>query len=540
MSKRHPSRRLFLGGLGAAAAGAALPPALQSLLRPVVAHAETGAAPQRLLMIHRPCGTSSLGNGRWWPKGGATGWTASPLLASFTDGKLASLQNQMVVLKGLTCPRNQSWLGDAHASGFLGMVTPPVKDVGAQSWPQSPSATPSSRADPNGKTITPADQSIDQLFASQIAALKGTPVPSVQLTASTESSDQTGDMHALRVTSYARGAGGGAVRPLWPEPSPAAAFKNYFAAASMNLTAEQAARAAAQRKSVLDFALGGLTSLRAQVPASQLSKLETNLDAIRQLETSLAAPATGMSCMPPSFPGGPFQPSAPMFSGSSSQGGVTSVGPLDAQTFTMWQQHKEIIKALFLCDITRVVSFTFAYGNSGIHFQSGVLKDASLAGKYVDPNGAPIGNPNGHHDISHGIGAGAVDAQYIIDKYYCDRTAELLAELAATPDVGGGSLLDNTLVVFWSEVSDGNSHGIIDMPVVLFGGKFLKLRGGSFLQLGNAATNGQFQPGGHYTKGPAPYTSDLWVTTAQAWGLSSMTTYGDPMWNTGSVSGIYG
>jgi Protein of unknown function (DUF1552) len=525
-------RRTFLGGLGAAGATA--------LLRPLLAHAQAGVAPQRLLFIHRPCGTSSLGNGRWWPTGGTTGWTASPLLSSFTDGKLASLQNNMVVLKGLTCPRNMNWLGDAHGGGYLGMMTPPVKDVGTLSWPQSASASPANKADGHSKSLMPSDQSIDQLLLTQVAALGGTPIPSVQLTASTESSDQTNDLHCLRVTSYAKGTNGSQPRPLWPEPSPAIAFKNYFGAGLMNLTPAQMMRAAAQNKSVLDFALGGATSLQSVVPKSQLPKVQAQLDAIRQLETSVAATATG-TCTAPSFAGGPFQPSAPMFSGGSGQGGVTNVGKLDQETYPMWEQHKEIIKTLFMCDLTRVISFTFGYGNSGIHFQNGVLDDPALAGKYKDPSGNAINNPDGHHDISHLVGGGdAVAAHYIIDKYYCDRTAELLAEMAATPDIGGGSLLDNTLVVYWSEVSDGAAHGVVDMPVLLFGGKFLKLKGGSFLQLGNASANAPFSPGGQYAKGPAPYTSDLWVTTAQAFGLSSMTAFGDPMWNTGRISGVFG
>ena len=66
-------RRAFLGGMGMTAVGA--------MLRPILAAAAGNGPPQRLLMIHRPCGTSSLTNGRWWPTGGATGWSASPLLS---------------------------------------------------------------------------------------------------------------------------------------------------------------------------------------------------------------------------------------------------------------------------------------------------------------------------------------------------------------------------------------------------------------------------------------------------------------------------
>src|SRR6516165_8493899 len=114
-------RRSFLAGLGATSLGI--------MLRPLLAYAQAGVTPQRLLIIHRPCGTSvgTSNDARWWPSGGKTGWTASPLLSSFTDGKIASLQNQMVVVQGLSCPRNMNWNGDKHGSGFLGMMTPPVK-----------------------------------------------------------------------------------------------------------------------------------------------------------------------------------------------------------------------------------------------------------------------------------------------------------------------------------------------------------------------------------------------------------------------------
>jgi hypothetical protein len=104
-------------------------------------------------------------------------------------------------------------------------------------------------------------------------------------------------------------------------------------------------------------------------------------------------------------------------------------------------------------------------------------------------------------------------------------TAKLLLDMKNTPDgAGPGSLLDNTLVVFWNECSDGNSHGTADMPVLVFGGKFLKLQGGKFLDFGK---NGR-------------YMSDFWVQTAQAWGYTQLTTYGDAMWNKGPMPGLYG
>jgi hypothetical protein len=119
-------------------------------------------------------------------------------------------------------------------------------------------------------------------------------------------------------------------------------------------------------------------------------------------------------------------------------------------------------------------------------------------------------------------------------------TAQLLAELDATKDIDGNTLLDNTLVVFWNENSCGGNHGAVDMPVLLFGGKFLKMQGGSFLTLktpgGGVTTQ---KPNGSYAKPDGPYMSDLWTTVARAWGYN-LPAFGDAAWNTGPISGIFG
>src|SRR5678816_3419462 len=65
-------RRSFLGGLAATGAGA--------LVRPLVAQAQSATgAPQRILHIHRPCGSEMT---KWWPTGGTTDWVSSPLISS--------------------------------------------------------------------------------------------------------------------------------------------------------------------------------------------------------------------------------------------------------------------------------------------------------------------------------------------------------------------------------------------------------------------------------------------------------------------------
>jgi hypothetical protein len=103
--------------------------------------------------------------------------------------------------------------------------------------------------------------------------------------------------------------------------------------------------------------------------------------------------------------------------------------------------------------------------------------------------------------------------------------------------MSGGSLLDNTLVVFWNECSVGNSHDWKDMPVLLFGGKFLKLNGGRFFDFGAKAG------------GAGRYMSDVWTQVSKSWagaegvtgtGYEPLVKYGADQWNTGEMSELFG
>ena len=184
------SRRNLLAGLGATGAGA--------LLRPLLAQAQTQAgAAQRLLLIHRPCGTDM---NKWWPSGGETDWLSSPLLSSFDR-----LRNDMVILKGVDCPRRQEWLGDKHGAGMIAMVAPPPRDKGSDLhvWPVLPGYTVAQQNNTNAKFFTAPDKTIDQLLLEKVPALQGALIPSVQLTASSESADSRRDC-CLRVVSYSK------------------------------------------------------------------------------------------------------------------------------------------------------------------------------------------------------------------------------------------------------------------------------------------------------------------------------------------------
>jgi hypothetical protein len=81
--------------------------------------------------------------------------------------------------------------------------------------------------------------------------------------------------------------------------------------------------------------------------------------------------------------------------------------------------------------------------------------------------------PEGHHDLSHrpDNDRTAQDKLTRINRWYCEQLAYLARRLAETPEPGGGgSLLDNTLLIWTNELGKGNSHTLDNIPFVLVGG----------------------------------------------------------------------
>ncbi len=83
-----------------------------------------------------------------------------------------------------------------------------------------------------------------------------------------------------------------------------------------------------------------------------------------------------------------------------------------------------------------------------------------------------IGVSEGHHELSHHPDSNkeSVDKLTKINKWFCEQLAYLAKRLAETPEPGGGgSLLDNTLIVWTNELGKGNSHTLDNIPFVLVG-----------------------------------------------------------------------
>ena len=98
-----------------------------------------------------------------------------------------------------------------------------------------------------------------------------------------------------------------------------------------------------------------------------------------------------------------------------------------------------------------------------------------------------LGIEEGHHGLSHEPDKNEEAQQQLtqINKWYCEQLAYLTRRLAETPEPGGGgSLLDNTTIVWTNELGKGNSHTLNSIPFVLVGkglgfkmGRSLNLKG---------------------------------------------------------------
>jgi hypothetical protein len=259
-----------------------------------------------------------------------------------------------------------------------------------------------------------------------------------------------------------------------------------------------------QRKSVLDFVRTDLDRLGKVVPAAQRVKLDSHLDGIRLLEAKLSsmsttpAPMTATAgCMKPTLGAEP----------ATRQSGREKDEVIHA---TVCANNLAIIRAAFQCDLTRVASFSFADANNDLHPQAFVPGYSS----HIDGN---------HHDgVSHG-GKQNKDAQVAkreTDMFYGNLTAQaLLAMDEVKEGAAGETLLDNTLVFYFSECSYGDDHEMIDMCSLLFGGKFLKLATGNYF---------------NYT--PKIYQNDVYTSLLNAWGLPT-DRFGDPKYCKGAGPG---
>src|SRR5262249_54904092 len=94
-----------------------------------------------------------------------------------------------------------------------------------------------------------------------------------------------------------------------------------------------------------------------------------------------------------------------------------------------------------------------------------------------------IGVADGHHPVSHNNGVPEQVAKKAkIDVYHLTLFAEFLQKLKSTPD-GDGNILDHSLFLYGSGMSNGNQHIHTNRPILTVGGAAGKLKGNKHVRV---------------------------------------------------------
>ena len=219
--------------------------------------------------------------------------------------------------------------------------------------------------------------------------------------------------------------------PLAKEMDPSSVFERLFGTPDKVSQGGPTSPLATRRKSVLDYALEDANSLKRKLGAADSRKLDEYLYAVKDVENRIGRSdklQLGENGLP----------------SYSRPAGVPRV----------WEEHcklmMDMIGLAIRTDATRVLTFMMANEGSNRGYPE-------------------IGAPESHHDLSHhGKSEDKQTKLQKINLFHLQQFAYLADQLSAV-DEGGESLLDRTMILYGSGISDGDRHNHDDLPILMLG-----------------------------------------------------------------------
>jgi hypothetical protein len=316
--------------------------------------------------------------------------------------------------------------------------------------------------------------SADQIAAKELG--KFTQLSSMELGLETQA--LAGNCDSGYTCAYMSMSWRGATSPVPTEINPRAVFERLFGDGESTDPAARMARLENQ-KSVLDYVTGSLSRLRGTVGGGDKRKLDEYLEAVRDIERRIQrAEEQNVTMQLPHME----RPSAV---------------PDHYEEYSKLMMDLQVIA--WQTDMTRVVAFTMGRDGSNRPYRE-------------------IGVSDGHHSISHHQNdPERVEKLVKIDELHVAMFAYLLQRLQETPD-GDGTLLDHSLIVFGSSLSESNIHTHDDLPIVLAGGG-----------------NGQVKGNRHLVYPKETPLNNLFLNMFDVAGLPHVEGFGD---STGRLTGV--
>jgi hypothetical protein len=124
------------------------------------------------------------------------------------------------------------------------------------------------------------------------------------------------------------------------------------------------------------------------------------------------------------------------------------------------------------------------YDLAALAYQAGITRVFTfMVAREVSNRTYPqIGVPDGHHATSHHQNKPEkIEKLVKIQSYHLGLFAEFLKKLESTPD-GDGSLLDHSLILYGSNMSNSNLHNHFPLPNLVLGGGAGRVQGGRHLR----------------------------------------------------------
>jgi hypothetical protein len=233
--------------------------------------------------------------------------------------------------------------------------------------------------------------------------------------------------------------------PLPMESNPRKVFAMLFGEGA---TADERVAIVKQKRSILDFITERTHALQMELGANDKVLLDGYLDTVREIERRVQiAQDRDLS--------GVKAPDIPQADDIA----------IDKEVRLLF----DLIAVAYQADLTRVASYI-------------------MIGEGTNRTYNHIGVPDSFHPLSH-------HADYVdrleklvkIQRYHVERFSEFVAKLAATPD-GESTLLDNSMLLYGSNMSNSNLHSNYPLPTILVGGGAGSLKGGRQIDLPERTT----------------------------------------------------
>ncbi|MGH9372151.1 MAG: DUF1552 domain-containing protein [Vicinamibacterales bacterium] len=273
--------------------------------------------------------------------------------------------------------------------------------------------------------------SVDQIAAQQVGA--ATRFASLEL--GCDDSRTVGNCDSGYSCAYTNSlAWRGPATPMPPETNPRLVFERLFGDIDTSLPPETRARRLRYRRSILDLVGERTAKLSSDLGPADRRKMDEYLSSIREIEHRIERSEQDMTGLTPTID----KP--------------TGIPVLYADYVNLMFDLQLIA---FQTDMTRIV--TLMMGREG-----------SMR-TYPE-----IGVPDPHHPLTHHRGNTEwIERVTQVNTMHMELFGGFITKMKATED-GDGSLLDHTMIVYGSGLSDGNRHTHEDLPVLIVG------RGGNF------------------------------------------------------------